>query len=235
MPVGQESEVGLVADGDDDRVGGQEIAFRELDALRGDGPRGDGPEELGARRLGMLALLSEGGRLLDVDEGDVRGAETCRLRSRIASDIARADHDDALSDPDEICLAAPAGSRGRSRARSIPGIGQHAGFLGSRGDDDVVVLVAELCEGLAAEVLLEVDRRDQSLDPVDLMTDDLVGDAQAGDGARDLSPQLFAAVEDNGLMPLQVKLPGDREARRSRADDSDLVARGLVPARAVSP
>ena len=58
------------------------------------------------------------------------------------------------------------------------------------------------------------------------MTDDLVGDAQAGDGTRDLSPELFAPVEDNGLMPLQVKLPCDREARRSRAHDSDLVARG---------
>ncbi len=121
-------------------------------------------------------------------------------------------------------------ARRKSRAGRGPldsGDREHSRFLGPRGDDDVVVLVAELCEGLAAEVLLEMDRRDQSLDPVDLMTDDLVGDAQAGDGARDLSPQLFAPVEDDGLMPLQVKLPGDREARRSRADDSDLVARGL--------
>ena len=98
----------------------------------------------------MLALLSEGGRLLDVDEGDVRGAEPCRLRSRVAADIARTDDDDALSDPDEIRLACPQEIKGRQGPLDSRESGASR-FLGPCGDDDVVVLVAELCEGLAAE------------------------------------------------------------------------------------
>ena len=104
------------------------------------------------------------------------------------------------------------------------GDGRHAGLLGPGGEHEVVVILAQLGGVGRAERLLQVDVRQHPLDAFELGVDHLARDAAVGDDARELSAEAAGQLVHRGLVALEAQLPGDREPRRTAADDRDALA-----------
>jgi len=149
----------------------------------------------------VLTLRPEGCRFLDVDEGNVLGAQAGGLRGGVAAHVARADDDhpsaglglSGLAGLEEI-----QGAHGPFLSRH----GDQARFLGPHRDDHGVVLPFELQELLFRQGPFQGHLFDMIRHAPQFVFHHLVGDAAPGDGGGDLAPQPLPVLVNHRRMPL---------------------------------
>jgi len=191
--------IGHVAHRQDDRVRRQEFPGGEHDALVRDFLGEARPLELGADGLGILLFLAEGGRLLDVDEGDVLGAQAGGFGGHVAAHVAGADDDHGLAHR----AVAPFGGLEEGQRRGgqfLAGHGQHAGHVGARGQDREVVVGHDPGEFVGGDGLVELDVGQDLFGAREFGVEDFLRNAAGGDGRGDLAAEPVGGVVDHGVM-----------------------------------
>ncbi|OPZ46231.1 MAG: hypothetical protein BWY94_00791 [Actinobacteria bacterium ADurb.BinA094] len=199
--------------------------------VREDAQRGAEQLELDALLLGLVDLGVVGRHLLaraTVEAGDLFGAEAHGGAAGVHGGEAAADDGDLLAGVHRaVALEVPeVVDRGDHTGSVLTGDVHEVRVEGAEGEEDGVVLGLELLE-------LEVDAQPHTglelhahpPEDVDLLLEDVAGQAVAGDAVAEHAARLGLRLEDLDGVALQARVEGGGEAGRPGPDDGDPLAR----------
>ncbi len=214
---GHKAQVGGIADGDKNRVRRQQLAVSEHDAIVSDLLGEAGPAELGTDFFSLLTLLAEGEGLLDVDQGDVIGAQTVGFAGHVTAHVAGADDHDTLADAGASRLGIRQKIERREQAL-LAGYRHHPRLLGTGRQNDEIVVFTQLGHVVLVDRLLQMDMRDDLAHALELGRNHVLGNPAAGNRRGDLAAQQGRGVEHRGLVAAATQLPGHRNTGGSATD-----------------
>ena len=225
--LGQEGQIGHVADGDDHRLRRQQRTIGADQPFGRDLAGHERPAEGGAERLGRSPLFAERQRLLDVHQHHLLRAQPVGLGGHVAADVACADDHHLLARGHGLVTLGRLEVVERRDHPLVAGEGKGARLVRAHGHDHVVELTLERLHPLAAQGLVQMHVQVLGLqETVDLRVPHRLRQPLPGDGLGEFAAQPRAALIDVRLHPVQGQVPGHGHARRAAADDRHLVARG---------